>query len=69
MQLWCNGVQSFEGPVRGWYDPGRGPDDGFGRVLPDLFETELNIKAGDNTLVLRLEVNESHPLQQLKNKG
>jgi hypothetical protein len=58
MSLWCNGQPVFQGPARGWYDPGHSLADGFGRVLPDLFSASLPLKAGDNVLIAVLEIKE-----------
>ena len=58
MNLWCNGIMVFKGDSRGWNDPGRGPEDGFGRVLPDLFETSVSLKVGENEILIGLEINE-----------
>jgi hypothetical protein len=57
LALWCNGVQIFEGPPKGWNDPNREKYYG-GRLIPDEFEVELVLESGDNTLLLRSEVTE-----------
>ncbi len=58
MTMWCNGKQVFKGQPRGFYDPGRSPEDGFGRLIPDQFEVALPLKKGDNEILIRSEVTE-----------
>ncbi len=58
LTMWVNGVEVFRGEPRGWFDPGRSPEDGFGRLIPDQFEVELPLDAGENEVLVRLEVNE-----------
>lgn len=56
--MWVNGVEVFKGEPRGWFDPGRSPEDWFGRLIPDQFEVELSLSEGENEILVRLEVNE-----------
>jgi hypothetical protein len=56
-QLWCNGQPIFEGRPRGWFDPDR-EKLGNARLVPDQFEIELPLKAGENTIRVRSEVTE-----------
>ncbi|MDZ7721705.1 MAG: hypothetical protein U5R06_02475 [candidate division KSB1 bacterium] len=58
LTVWINDVQVFDGPARGWYDPGRTPMEGFGRLLPDLFQIRINLKAGANDIHVRHLINE-----------
>jgi hypothetical protein len=58
LSMWLNGRSVFRGERRGWNDPGRSEADGWGRLMPDQFEAELPLSAGENELLLRLEVNE-----------
>ncbi|RJP21964.1 MAG: hypothetical protein C4527_22605 [Candidatus Omnitrophota bacterium] len=58
LTMWCNGKQIFQGPARGFYDPGRSEADGFGRLLPDLFVVEMELQAGENMILLRSVVTE-----------
>ncbi len=51
-------VEVFKGEPRGWFDPGRSPEDWFGRLIPDQFEVELSLPEGENEILVRLEVNE-----------
>lgn len=54
--LWCNGKKVFEGPPKGWFDPGR--DESGGRLIPDQFEVRLPLTQGENDILLRSEVTE-----------
>ncbi|HPG41481.1 MAG TPA: hypothetical protein PLP19_19425 [bacterium] len=58
MSIWCNGQLVVTAKPRGWADPGRGEADGWGRIIPDQFETSIELLPGDNVLLLRLQVNE-----------
>lgn len=58
LTLWVNGREVFRGEPRGWFDPGRSPEDWFGRLIPDQFEAALPLDQGDNEILVRLEVNE-----------
>lgn len=58
ISVWCNGAKVFDGEARGWYDPGRGEADGWGRLMPDQFEFEAELGTGANEIFVRLEVNE-----------
>jgi hypothetical protein len=58
LSMWCNGTAVFEGERRGWNDPGRSEEDGWGRLMPDQFGAELPLTRGENELLVRLEVNE-----------
>ena len=58
LTLWCNEALVFEGEARGWNDPGRSAEDGWGRLMPDQFGAELPPKPGANVVVGRFEVNE-----------
>ncbi len=54
-KIWCNGIEIFNGPKRGWYDPEANHDC---RLKPDNFEFTLPLKKGDNEIILRSEVTE-----------
>lgn len=56
--IWNSDSLVYIGPRRGWYDPGRSPADGFGRLLPALFQTPLRLKRGENEILVRHEINE-----------
>ncbi len=58
LTMWVNGTEVFRGEPRGWFDPGRSPEDWFGRLIPDQFEVELPLVDGENEVLVRLEVNE-----------
>lgn len=58
LEVWCNGETVFQGKPRGFYDPGRSPADGFGRLLPDQFELEIKLNQGENEILLRSELTE-----------
>ena len=58
LSMWCNGAAVFEGERRGWNNPGRSDEDGWGRLMPDQFEVELPLVSGENDVLVRLEVNE-----------
>jgi hypothetical protein len=58
LTMWVNGEEVFRGEPRGWYDPGRSPEDWFGRLMPDQFKAELSLEPGANEILVRLEVNE-----------
>jgi hypothetical protein len=58
MTMWVNGSEVFRGEPRGWFDPGRSPEDWFGRLMPDQFRAELPLEPGANEILVRLEVNE-----------
>lgn len=58
LTMWVNGEEVFRGEPRGWYDPGRSPEDWFGRLMPDQFQAELPLEPGANEILVRLEVNE-----------
>ncbi len=58
LTMWVNGAEVFRGERRGWSDPGRSAEDGFGRLIPDQFEVELPLQDGENEVLVRLEVNE-----------
>ncbi|MEW6236037.1 MAG: hypothetical protein AB1656_11670, partial [Candidatus Omnitrophota bacterium] len=58
LTVWINGEKAFQGPPRGFYDPGRSFEDGFGRILPDQFEFEIKLKPGENEILLRSELTE-----------
>jgi len=58
LTVWVNGEKAFQGPPRGFYDPGRSLEDGFGRVQPDQFAFEINLKPGANEILLRSELTE-----------
>jgi hypothetical protein len=56
--MWVNGESVFAGERRGWNDPGRSEADGWGRLMPDQFDIEVPLIAGENNVLIRLEVNE-----------
>jgi len=58
LTVWVNGEEVFLGEPRGWFDPGRSPEDWFGRLMPDQFGVELPLAPGANEILVRLEVNE-----------
>ena len=58
LTMWVNGREIFRGEPRGWFDPGRSPEDWFGRLMPDQFELTLPLEPGENEILIRLEVNE-----------
>jgi hypothetical protein len=58
LTMWVNGIEVFRGEPRGWFDPGRSPEDWFGRLMPDQFRAELPLAPGANEIIVRLEVNE-----------
>jgi hypothetical protein len=58
LTMWVNGREVFRGEPRGWFDPGRSPEDWFGRLMPDQFGVELPLEHGANEILVRLEVNE-----------
>ena len=58
LSVWLNGSSVFAGERRGWNDPGRSEEDGWGRLMPDQFGMELPLVQGDNEILVRLEVNE-----------
>ena len=58
LTVWINDIQVFDGAARGWYDPGRNPAEGFGRLLPDLLQTPIHLKAGVNNIRVRHQINE-----------
>lgn len=55
--MWCNGVEVFKGPPRGWNDPDRAKY-GWCRLIPDQFEVKLSLKPGENVILIRSEVTE-----------
>jgi hypothetical protein len=55
--IWCNGVEVFRGPPRGWNDPGRAKY-GWCRLISDQFEVELPLEQGKNIILVRSEVTE-----------
>ncbi|MBI4640122.1 MAG: hypothetical protein HY731_05480, partial [Candidatus Tectomicrobia bacterium] len=57
LTIWCNGVQVFKGPPRGWNDPDRDKHFG-GRLIPDEYEVKIMLEPGDSTILLRSEVTE-----------
>jgi hypothetical protein len=52
--LYCNGQEVFRGPDRHWFSPDR-EKYGSSRLIPDQFEVQLPLKAGENRLVVRSE--------------
>jgi len=58
MTLWGNAQLVIAGKPRGWNDPGREEAEGWGRIIPDQFETFIELLPGDNVILLRLQVNE-----------
>jgi hypothetical protein len=57
--VWCNGKLVYRGSARGWYDKeGRGVEDGFGRLLPQLFEFDIPLDEGENVIIIGLEIKE-----------
>ena len=57
--VWCNDKLVFKGKARGWYDKDNiGPGDGFGRLLPSLFEFEIPMDKPENELIIGLEIRE-----------
>jgi hypothetical protein len=58
LSMWVNGESVFAGERRGWNDPGRSEADGWGRLMPDQFDIEVPLIAGENNVLIRLEVNE-----------
>ena len=55
--IWCNDKLIFEGPPRGWDDPGRETHFG-GRLIPDEFEVKIALNSGENIILIRSEVTE-----------
>jgi len=60
LKLWCNGQLIITGEPRGWLDPGRDESDGWGRLLPDLFASFVELLPGENVILIRLAVNEPY---------
>ena len=58
LKLFCNEKLIFDGPSRGWNDPGRNFQEGFGRLLPDLFQTTLSLKKGKNLVQIEMDIKE-----------
>lgn len=58
LSMWLNREPVFVGERRGWNDPGRSEADGWGRLVPDQFGTELPLRPGVNEILVRHEVNE-----------
>ncbi len=56
-KLWCNGALVFDGPPRGWNDPDRAKY-GSCRLIPDQFEVDLPLQAGENQLLIQSQVKE-----------
>ena len=53
-RLWCNGEPVFAGPPRNWFHPDR-EKYGNSRLIPDQFEVNVSLRAGDNVLLVRTE--------------
>jgi hypothetical protein len=58
ISIWCGSTKVFDGEPRGWYDPGRCEEDGWGRLIPNQFEADLDLAPGENEILARLEVKE-----------
>ena len=58
LSLWCNGTLVFEGPPRQWFHPDR-EKHGNSRLIPDQYEIEIALVAGENEILVRTEVTEA----------
>ena len=56
-RMWVNGKEVFDGPPRGWFDPGREKYN-WSRLMPYTFDVELPLRQGDNEILVRAEATE-----------
>jgi hypothetical protein len=57
--VWCNGKLVYEGIARGWYNKENiSAEDGFGRLLPALFEFDMPLNKGKNEIIIGQEIKE-----------
>jgi hypothetical protein len=57
--VWCNGKLVYKGKARSWSDKENiSSEDGFGRLLPSLFEFEMPLDKKTNEIIIGIEIKE-----------